>query len=196
MSNKALVGIVMGSDSDLETMQETTKMLEHFGIAYELDVISAHRTPKIAHEYSAGAEERGMEVIIAAAGGAAHLAGVVAAWTSLPVIGVPIQTQVAGGLDSLLSMVQMPGGVPVATVSTGKAGAKNAAILAAQILGVKYPEIRKKVKEYKDQMAQEVEGKNKKLHEKQKEHLKEKQKESLKEKLEGKLEEKLKGKKE
>lgn len=195
MPNRAVVGIVMGSDSDLETMQETTKMLDQFEISYELDVISAHRTPKIAHEYAVGGEDRGLEVIIAAAGGAAHLAGVLAAWTSLPVIGVPIQTQVAGGLDSLLSMVQMPSGVPVATVATGKAGAKNAGILAAQILGLKYPEMRKKIKEYKAQMAQEVEGKNKKLHEKQREHLKEKQKECLKERLEEKLEEKLKGKK-
>lgn len=167
MSDKALVGIVMGSDSDLETMQETTKTLERFGIAYELDVISAHRTPQLAHEYASTAEARGLEVIIAAAGGAAHLAGVVAAWTSLPVIGVPIQTQLSGGLDSLLSMVQMPGGVPVATVSTGKAGAKNAGILAAQILGVKDAVMRRKMKEYKEQMAQEVQEKNKKLKETQ-----------------------------
>ncbi|MFH1801083.1 MAG: 5-(carboxyamino)imidazole ribonucleotide mutase [Candidatus Omnitrophota bacterium] len=192
MSNKALVGIVMGSDSDLETMQETTKILEWFGIAYDLDVISAHRTPQIAHEYASTAEKRGLEVIIAAAGGAAHLAGVIAAWTPLPVIGVPIQTQISGGLDSLLSMVQMPGGVPVATVATGKAGAKNAGILAAQILGVKDPQMREKIKEYKEQMAQEVAAKNKKLKEKQKEDLKEKQKEKLKGKLEEKLEERLK----
>ncbi|MDP2943684.1 MAG: 5-(carboxyamino)imidazole ribonucleotide mutase [Candidatus Omnitrophota bacterium] len=108
---------------------------------------------------------RGLEVIIAAAGGAAHLAGVMAAWTTLPVIGVPIETQLSGGLDSLLSMVQMPSGVPVATVATGKAGAKNSAILAAQILGVKYSEIREKVKQYKEQMANEVEEKDRKLKE-------------------------------
>lgn len=162
---KALVGIIMGSDSDLETMQETTKILEGFGIGYELDVISAHRTPQMAHDYASTAEARGLEVIIAAAGGAAHLAGVVAAWTPLPVIGVPIQTQLSGGLDSLLSMVQMPGGVPVATVATGKAGAKNAGILAAQILGVKDPRVRQKIKDYKEKMAAEVRDKNLKLKE-------------------------------
>lgn len=183
-NHKALVGIVMGSDSDLETMQETTKILDGFEISYDLDVISAHRTPKEAHEYASTAEARGLEVIIAAAGGAAHLAGVMAASTVLPVIGVPIQTQLSGGLDSLLSMVQMPGGVPVATVATGKAGAKNAGILAAQILGVKDAGMRKKIKEYKEQMAQEVESKNKKLKEKQRENLKEKQKKNLKGKLE------------
>ena len=163
MSEKILVGIVMGSDSDLETMQEATKTLEKFGISYEVSIISAHRTPQRAHEYASSAENRGLEVIIAAAGGAAHLAGVMAAWTPLPVIGVPMQTQLSGGLDSLLSMVQMPAGVPVACVATGKAGARNSAILAAQILGVKYPEIRGKVKKYKEQMAKEVEEKNRKL---------------------------------
>lgn len=165
MQDKVLVGIVMGSDSDLETMQEAIKTLEKFGIGYEVNIISAHRTPQKAHEYASSAEKRGPEVIIAAAGGAAHLAGVMAAWTVLPVIGVPMQTQLSGGLDSLLSMVQMPSGVPVATVAVGKAGAKNSAILAAQILGVKYPEIREKVKEYKEQIAEEVEEKNIKLKE-------------------------------
>jgi 5-(carboxyamino)imidazole ribonucleotide mutase len=165
MSDKVIVGIVMGSDSDLETMQEAVKTLEKFGIGYEVDIISAHRTPQRAYEYASSAEERGLEVIIAAAGGAAHLAGVMAAWTCLPVIGVPMQTQLSGGLDSLLSMVQMPSGVPVACVATGKAGAKNSAILAAQILGIKYPEIREKVKEYKEQIAEEVEEKNRKLKE-------------------------------
>ncbi len=165
MSGKILVGIVMGSDSDLETMKESTKVLESFCIAYELNVISAHRTPQKAHEYASTAEKRGLEVIIAAAGGAAHLAGVVAAWTVLPVIGVPIQTPFSGGLDSLLSMVQMPSGVPVACVTTGKAGAKNSAILAAQILSVKYPDIREKIKLFKERIAVEVEEKNKKLQE-------------------------------
>jgi len=160
MDKKVLVGIVMGSDSDLETMQEATKALEKFGIGYEVNIISAHRTPQRAHEYASTAEKRGLEVIIAAAGGAAHLAGVMAAWTVLPVIGVPMQTQLSGGLDSLLSMVQMPSGVPVATVATGKAGAKNSAILAAQILGVKFPETREKVKEYKKEMAESVKAKN------------------------------------
>lgn len=163
MSGKNLVGIVMGSDSDLETMQETTKTLGKFGISYEVNIISAHRTPQKAHEYASSAEDRGLEVIIAAAGGSAHLAGVMAAWTVLPVIGVPMQTQLSGGLDSLLSTVQMPSGVPVACVATGKAGAKNSALLAAQILGVKYPDIRKKLKIFKEQMAVDVEEKNKKL---------------------------------
>ncbi len=163
MQDKSLVGIVMGSDSDWEAMQETTKMLEKFGISYEVNIISAHRTPQKTYEYASTAESRGLEVIIAAAGGAAHLAGVVASWTTLPVIGVPMQTQVSGGLDSLLSMVQMPGGVPVATVSVGKAGAKNAAILACEILGVKFPEIRKRIKEYKEEIAKEAEAKNENL---------------------------------
>jgi len=165
MDKAILVSIVMGSDSDLETMQEATRTLEKFGIGYEINIISAHRSPKRAHEYAVSAEDRGLEVIIAAAGGAAHLAGVMAAWTTLPVIGVPMQTQLSGGLDSLLSMVQMPSGVPVATVATGKAGAKNSAILAAQILGVKYLEIREKTKQYKEQMAKEVEEKNRRLKE-------------------------------
>ncbi len=165
MANKILVGIVMGSDSDLETMQEAVKTLEKFGIGHEVNIISAHRTPGKAHEYASSAEDRGLEVIIAAAGGAAHLAGVMAAWTPLPVIGVPMQTQLSGGLDSLLSMVQMPSGVPVACVATGKAGAKNSALLAAQILGIRYPELREKMKKYKEQMAEDVEEKNKKIKE-------------------------------
>jgi len=157
MDKKILVGIVMGSDSDLPVMQETANILDKFGIGYEINIISAHRTPQRAHEYASSAEERGLEVIIAGAGGAAHLAGVIASMTPLPVIGVPMQTQLSGGLDSLLSIVQMPSGVPVATVAVGKAGAKNAGILTAQqILGVKFPEIREKVKEYKEEIAQEL----------------------------------------
>ncbi|MBU1766532.1 MAG: 5-(carboxyamino)imidazole ribonucleotide mutase [Candidatus Omnitrophica bacterium] len=163
MDNKVLVGIVIGSDSDLEIMKETTKTLEEFGIEYEINIISAHRTPEKAHEYALNAEKRGLEVIIAAAGGAAHLAGTMAAWTVLPIIGVPIQTQISGGLDSLLSTVQMPSGVPVATVATGKAGAKNSAILAMQMLGIKYPQIREKVRKHKKNIAKQVEEKNKKL---------------------------------
>lgn len=163
MEEKILVGIVMGSDSDLDTMEEAIKTLENFGIGYEVNIISAHRSPQKAYEYAISAENRGIEVIIAAAGGAAHLPGVMASLSTLPVIGVPIQTSLSGGLDSLLSMVQMPSGVPVATVATGKAGAKNSAILAAQILGVKYIELRKKIKHYKEKMAKEIEEKNKKL---------------------------------
>jgi 5-(carboxyamino)imidazole ribonucleotide mutase len=147
----------------LETMQEAAKTLEKFGINYEVNIISAHRTPQKAHEYASSAERRGLEVIIAVAGGAAHLAGVIAAWTVLPVIGVPMQTQLSGGLDSLLSMVQMPSDVPVACVATGKAGAKNSAILAAQILGIKYPDTREKPKMFKEQIAVEVEEKNKQI---------------------------------
>ena len=165
VDKKILVGIVMGSDSDLEVMQETAKILDKFGIGYELNIVSAHRTPQKAHEYAATAEERGLEIIIAGAGKAAHLAGVNASLTSLPIIGVPMQTSLAGGLDSLLSIVQMPSGVPVATVAIGKAGAKNAGILTAQILGVKFPEIREKVKEYKKEIAESVQAKNEKLKE-------------------------------
>ena len=163
MDKKILVGIVMGSDSDLEVMQETAKILDKFGIGYELNIVSAHRTPQKAHEYAVTAEERGLEVIIAGAGKAAHLAGVIASLTPLPVIGVPMQTSLAGGLDSLLSTVQMPSGVPVATVAVGKAGAKNAGILVAQILGTKFSEIREKVKVYKKEIAQVVIEKNKKI---------------------------------
>jgi len=157
------VGIIMGSDSDLEVMQETAKILDKFGIGYEMSILSAHRTPHRVYEYATTAEKRGLEVIIAGAGGSAHLAGVVASLTSLPVIGVPMQTQLAGGMDSLFSIVQMPSGVPVATVAIGKGGARNAGILAAQILGVKFPSIREKVKEYKEKMAEQVVKKNEKL---------------------------------
>ena len=165
MDKNTLVGIIMGSDSDLDVMRETAKILHTFGISYEINIVSAHRTPQKAHEYTSTAENRGLEVIIAAAGCAAHLAGVIAAWTVLPVIGVPMQTQLSGGLDSLLSMVQMPSGVPVACVATGKAGAKNAALLAAQIIGGKYPEVRNKMRAYKERMAEEVYEKNKNLKE-------------------------------
>ncbi|OQX79680.1 MAG: 5-(carboxyamino)imidazole ribonucleotide mutase [Candidatus Omnitrophica bacterium 4484_70.1] len=153
----------MGSDSDLEVMQETAKILDKFGIGYEMSIFSAHRTPHRVYEYATTAEKRGLEVIIAGAGGSAHLAGVVASLTSLPVIGVPMQTQLAGGMDSFLSIVQMPSGVPVATVAIGKGGARNAGILAAQILGVKFSSIREKVKEYKEKMAEQVIKKNEEL---------------------------------
>jgi 5-(carboxyamino)imidazole ribonucleotide mutase len=147
----------MGSKSDMDTMKPAAELLEQLGIPHEVRVMSAHRTPDMVAEYASSAERRGIEVIIAAAGGAAALPGVVAAKTSLPVIGVPIQTQVMGGLDSLLSMAQMPRGVPVATVAIGNAGATNSALLAAQILGLKHPEIRKRFVEYRDAARRAIE---------------------------------------
>lgn len=155
----ATVGIVMGSDSDLPIMQEAADLLKSFGIQYEIKIISAHRSPHLALEYASGAEDNGIEVLIAGAGGAAHLPGVLAALTPIPVIGVPIKSAALNGLDSLLSIVQMPSGVPVATVSIN--GARNAGILAAQILSVKNPEIRTKVKDFKERLAKDIEAKNK-----------------------------------
>lgn len=152
------VGIVMGSDSDLKIMKDTVKILKEFGVECEVEVASAHRTPYKALQYAETAEERGLEVIIAAAGAAAHLGGVLAAVTTLPVIGVPINATALAGVDSLYAMVQMPSGIPVATVAIN--GAKNAGILAVQILAVKDAELRKKLKEYKDKMAAEVEVKS------------------------------------
>lgn len=146
------VGIVMGSASDLPKMQKAEVILDRFGISWESNVISAHRMPDQAHEYAQLAEDRGLEVIIAAAGRAAHLAGVMAASTVLPVIGVPIYTEHLGGADSLYSTVQMPSGVPVATVSLD--GAINAAILAVQILGVSRPELRERLRTFKKELAQ------------------------------------------
>lgn len=145
--NKPSVGIIMGSDSDLPILTEAAIMLEELGVAYELTIVSAHRTPERLFQYAKEAEGKGLEVIIAGAGGAAHLPGMVAAITPLPVIGVPVKTSTLQGQDSLLSIVQMPGGVPVATVAIN--GAKNAGILAAQIIGVKQPNIRQNVKQYK-----------------------------------------------
>ncbi len=161
--NKPLVGIIMGSDSDLEVMKKAAQMLEKFEIGYMMEIISAHRTPNLAHEYALNSVSRGLEVIIAGAGGAAHLAGVIAASTPLPVIGVPMQTNSLGGMDSLLSIAQMPSGIPVATMAIGMAGATNAAILAAQILGTKFPETRDKVNAYKNEIAEKVIEKNRKL---------------------------------
>lgn len=155
----------MGSDSDLEVMKKAAQILEKFEIGYEMNIISAHRTPNLAHEYAVNSVGRGLEVIIAGAGGAAHLAGVIAASTPLPVIGVPMQTDSLGGMDSLLSIAQMPSGIPVATMAIGKAGATNAAILAAQILGAKYPDTREKVNAYKNELAEKVVEKNRKLQE-------------------------------
>jgi 5-(carboxyamino)imidazole ribonucleotide mutase len=139
---KPLVGVIMGSQSDWEIMQFTARQLEQLGVPHEVRIISAHRTPDLLFSYASGAAERGLEVIIAAAGGAAHLAGVTAAKTALPVLGVPMETKSLHGMDSLLSMVQMPGGVPVGTLAIGKPGAINAALLATAILGNKYPEFR------------------------------------------------------
>jgi 5-(carboxyamino)imidazole ribonucleotide mutase len=143
------VAVVMGSKSDAEVMQATQDVLDSLTIAYEVNIISAHRTPEKAKQFALNARGRGIEVIIAAAGGAAHLPGVLASWTSLPVIGVPLASSDLQGLDALLSIVQMPAGIPVATVAVGKAGAKNAAYLAAEILGLKYPEIRDAYDEYR-----------------------------------------------
>ena len=152
--NQSLVGIIMGSDSDLPILKEAAKALEELGVNYELTIVSAHRTPARLFNYAKDAEDKGLEVIIAGAGGAAHLPGMIASITSLPVIGVPVKTSTLQGLDSLLSIVQMPGGVPVATVAIN--GAKNAGILAAQIIGIKYPEIRQNVKQYKNQLENSV----------------------------------------
>ena len=163
MEMKPLVSIVMGSDSDLEIMREAGKALEGFGIAYEMDVTSAHRSPDRTAEYARQAAGRGVRVIIAGAGGAAHLAGVIAAHTSLPVIGVPIPSTSLNGMDSLLATVQMPAGIPVATVAIGKPGATNAGILAAQILAVGDAELTKKMAAHKQKLAQGVEEKSKKL---------------------------------
>ncbi|NLW22708.1 MAG: 5-(carboxyamino)imidazole ribonucleotide mutase [Tissierellia bacterium] len=157
------VGVVMGSISDKEVVDKSVKMLEKFGVEAEVRVISAHRTPFQAAEYAKTAEERGIEVIIAAAGKAAHLAGVIAGITPLPVIGLPIKSSTMDGLDSLLSIVQMPKGVPVATVAIN--GAENAGLLAVQILSVKYPELREKFKEYKLEMEKEVEEMDSKVRE-------------------------------
>src|SRR5262245_17084124 len=155
-SANPLVGIIMGSKSDWETMRRAAEALEQFGVPHESRVISAHRTPDLALEYSRSAESRGLEVIIAGAGGAAHLAGVVAALTVLPVLAVPIQSKSLGGLDSLLSMVQMPGGIPVGTLAIGEAGAKNAALLAVAILAVSRPELCEKLRAFRKQQSEKV----------------------------------------
>jgi len=160
---KPLVSIVMGSDSDLEIMREAAKALEDFGIAYEIDVTSAHRSPERTANFARQAARRGIRVIIAGAGGAAHLAGVIAAHTTLPVIGVPIPSTSLNGLDSLLATVQMPAGIPVATVAIGKPGATNAGILAAQIIGLGSQALGKKLAAHKENLAASVEEKSKKL---------------------------------
>jgi len=159
--SKPLVGIIMGSDSDLPVMSAAAGMCEEFGIAFELDIVSAHRTPEKLVEYSKSAEKRGLKVIIAGAGGAAHLPGMVASETVLPVIGVPVRSSSLDGMDSLLSIVQMPGGVPVATVAIN--GAKNAGILAAQIIGSGDSSLREKIAVFKSEMKAQVDAKSVKL---------------------------------
>jgi 5-(carboxyamino)imidazole ribonucleotide mutase len=155
MAGKILVNILMGSKSDWEVMKNASGTLNQFGVAHESKVLSAHRTPRQTAEYVSGAEGRGVEVIIAAAGGAAHLAGVCAAHTLLPVLGVPMESKL-NGLDSLLSTAQMPGGIPVGTLAIGKAGAVNAALLAVAILANKDPKLRKKLKQFRDDQADKV----------------------------------------
>jgi 5-(carboxyamino)imidazole ribonucleotide mutase len=157
-AEKPLVGVIMGSKSDWETLCHADEVLTRFGIPHECRVVSAHRTPDWMREYAASAESRGLEVIIAGAGGAAHLPGMVASHTTLPVIGVPVQSKALNGLDSLLSIVQMPGGVPVATVAIGKAGATNAAHLAVSILATSRPELREKLKAFREEQSRTVLG--------------------------------------
>ena len=154
--NRLLVAIVMGSTSDWETVKNATEALERFEVSFECKVLSAHRTPDAVREYISGAEQRGTEVIIAAAGGAAHLAGVCAAHTVLPVLGIPIQSSALGGLDSLLSTVQMPRGIPVGTLAIGNSGAANAALLAVAILATSRPQLREKLHQYRQQQKEKV----------------------------------------
>jgi phosphoribosylaminoimidazole carboxylase PurE protein len=165
-SQEVLVGIIMGSDSDLPVMQEAFELLTNFGVPAEITVASAHRSPKRVSEYARTAKGRGLKVLIAGAGGAAHLAGVLAAETSLPVIGVPIASSPLTGWDALLSTVQMPAGVPVATMAVGKAGARNAAILAAQILAVADNKLQERLEHYKEELAEKVSEKAATLKEK------------------------------
>ncbi len=151
-----LVGVIMGSRSDWETLAEAARMLDELGVPYEVRVVSAHRTPDLLFDYAASAEARGLEVLIAGAGGAAHLPGMCAAKTALPVLGVPVESKALHGVDSLLSIVQMPRGVPVGTLAIGKAGAANAALLATAILGGKYPKYREALKAYRQRQTQAV----------------------------------------
>jgi 5-(carboxyamino)imidazole ribonucleotide mutase len=153
---KALVGIIMGSKSDWDTMSKAAEKLEKLGIPYELRVVSAHRTPDLLFDYCATARERGLEVIIAGAGGAAHLPGMAAAKTSLPVLGVPVKSKALNGIDSLLSIAQMPAGIPVATLAIGEAGAANAGLLAASILGNKYPQFLEALENFRSEQTSTV----------------------------------------
>jgi 5-(carboxyamino)imidazole ribonucleotide mutase len=155
-SVQPLVGVIMGSTSDWETLEHAAKTLEELGVPHEARVVSAHRTPDLLFEYASSAEKRGIEVIIAGAGGAAHLPGMAASKTVLPVLGVPVESKALKGLDSLLSIAQMPGGIPVGTLAIGKAGAINAALLAAAILGAKHPEIREALRKFRAAQTQRV----------------------------------------
>src|SRR5215203_1766369 len=155
-NNNPLVSIIMGSTSDWETMKNASDILEEFGVAHESRVVSAHRTPDLLFEFAKSAESRGLEVIIAGAGGAAHLPGMTAAQTVLPVLGVPVQSKALSGMDSLLSIVQMPAGIPVGTLAIGKAGAANAALLAVAILANSRPELRAKLHEFRNNQTQTV----------------------------------------
>lgn len=162
-NQQAKVGILMGSDSDLEVMREAEKRLDSFGVPYETHIMSAHRTPERAAEYASSAEQRGLQAIICGAGAAAHLAGAIAANTTLPVIGIPIDSSSLKGLDALLATVQMPAGIPVATMAIGKAGAANAGIFAAQIVARTDQEVAAKLTQYKKEMAAGVEERDRKL---------------------------------
>jgi len=155
-SDKLLVGVVMGSTSDWETMQHATQTLDKLGVGYEARVVSAHRTPDLLFDYASTAIERGLEIIIAGAGGAAHLPGMLAAKTPLPVLGVPVQSKALNGMDSLLSIAQMPAGIPVGTLAIGRAGAVNAALLAASMLGNKYADIRDAIIKFREQQTAAV----------------------------------------
>ena len=156
MDDKPLVGVIMGSKSDWETMTHASKTLTEFGVPHETRIVSAHRTPQLLAEYATSAAERGLEVIIAGAGGAAHLPGMSAAYTVLPVLGVPIESKSLKGIDSLLSIVQMPAGIPVATLAIGKAGATNAALLAVSILANSRPELREKLRAFREKQTAKV----------------------------------------
>jgi 5-(carboxyamino)imidazole ribonucleotide mutase len=157
-AEKPLVAVIMGSKSDWETMQHADRVLGDFSVPHECQIVSAHRTPTWMTEFATSAESRGIQVIIAGAGGAAHLPGMVAAQTTLPVLGVPVESHALKGIDSLLSIVQMPGGVPVGTLAIGKAGATNAALLAIAILATTRPELREKLKKFRDEQTARVRG--------------------------------------
>ncbi len=163
MNQQPQVGILMGSDSDWPKINKVVEALSEFGIAYEVHVMSAHRTPHVVAEYASSAIDRGLKVIICAAGGAAHLAGVVAAHTTLPVLGLPVKTEVMGGIDSLLSTVQMPGDIPVATFAIGSGGARNAGLFAVQILALGDHDLAERLKTFRDALVEKIDSKNQSL---------------------------------